>query len=156
MPLAVRPATEEDAHFLAARLLPEDAAEVRATNGNTPLVSLLIGVRESEESHVLLEKGVPICIWGISKTPLPTVGSIWLLCAEGLHENRVGFLRESRRWFSKFSQQYPILWNVVDERNTAHIRFLQWHGCTFINRHPVFGPERRPFLEFVRLSCVNP
>lgn len=158
MSVVARRATSADAIYLATRLLPEDAAEVKAASGLAIVDALLGGVELSSECNVLCNERAwdkPICIWGIRPTPNPSVGAIWLLCAEGLHENRAGFLRESRRQFAKFSQQYPVLWNVVDERNKAHIRFLQWHGCVFINRHPNIGPERRPFLEFVRLSCVT-
>lgn len=159
MSVVARRATRADAFYLATRLLPEDAAEVRAASGMAIVDSILGGIELSSECHVLCNKHAldkPFCIWGIRPTPDPSVGAIWLLCAKGLHQNRKGFLRESKKWFAKFSQQYPVLWNVVDERNTAHVRFLQWHGCVFINRHPAMGQERRPFLEFVRLSCVTP
>ena len=156
MTVVARSATRADVKYLATRLLPEDAAEVRAASGLSIGASLLGGIRRSSECNVLCpEDGKPICIWGLIPTPDPTVGTIWLLCTAGVHEHRMGFLRESRRQFAKFSRRYPVLWNLVDERNQAHVRFLQWHGCVFINRHPEVGHERRPFLEFVRLSCVT-
>jgi hypothetical protein len=158
MSVVARKATVQDAHYLATRLLPEDAAEVKASSGKPTLEVLLGGIELSRECNVLCNKRAldkPICIWGIIPTPDPSVGAIWLLCAKGIHQNRSGFLRESRKQFAKFSTMYPVLWNVVDERNAAHVRFLKWNGCVFINRHPHLGPERRPFLEFVRLSCVT-
>lgn len=158
MSVVARRATRADAFYLATRLLPEDAAEIRAASGLAIVDSLLGGIELSSECNVLCPRtspDKPICIWGIRPTTDPTVGAIWLLCAEGLHENRVGFLRESLNQFAKFERQYPVLWNIVDERNTAHIRFLKWHGCVFIKRHPAVGPERRPFIEFVRVSCVT-
>jgi hypothetical protein len=48
-------------------------------------------------------------------------------------------------------QNYDVLFNLVDERNTLHIRWIQWCGFTFVNRHPALGAEQRPFLEFVRI-----
>jgi hypothetical protein len=159
MSVVARRATRADAIYLATRLLPEDAAEVKAASGLAIVDALLGGIELSDECLVLCNRKAldkPICIWGIRSTPDPDVGAIWLLCAKGLQQNRVGFLKESLKWFAKFSQQYRVLWNLVDERNTAHVRFLQWHGCVFINRHAAFGHERRPFLEFVRLSCVTP
>jgi hypothetical protein len=158
MSVVARKATVADAHYLATRLLPEDAAEVRAASGKPTLEVLLGGIEQSSECRVLCNRHAldrPICIWGIMPTPDPSVGAIWLLCTKGIHQNCKGFLRESKKQFKKFASMYPVLWNVVDERNTAHIRFLKWHGCTFINRHPNLGHERRPFLEFVRLSCVT-
>lgn len=158
MSVVARRATRADAIYLATRLLPPDAAEIRAASGLAIVDALIGGVELSRECYVLCNTKTydqPFCIWGIRSTPDPLVGAIWLLCGEGLYENRAGFLRESKRQFAKFEQLYPVLWNLVDERNQAHVRFLRWHGCTFINRHPHVGHERRPFLEFVRLSCVT-
>jgi hypothetical protein len=109
MSVVARRATRADAVYLATRLLPEDAAEVRAASGLSIVDALLGGIELSDECHVLCNRHdltKPICIWGIRSTPNPDVGAIWLLCAKGLHQNRRGFLKESRKWFAKFSTQY--------------------------------------------------
>lgn len=153
MSLVARRATNADAAYLATRLLPTDAAEVKAASGLATIDALLGGIELSMESHVLCpahEMDKPIVISGLQATPDPLVGAAWMLCGEGVLDHRIAFLRESKRWYERYNKQFPVIWNLVDERNTAHLRFLQWHGAIFINRHPHWGRERRPFLEFVR------
>lgn len=158
MACVARKGTVADAAFLSARLLPADRAEVQAASGLDPFVSLRHGVENSVECWVLeREPGEPFCMWGITRTPDPDIAALWLLCGEGMEENRVAFLRTSKQFFARYEREWPLLWNLCDERNTAHIRFVQWHGCVFINRHLNVGHEQRPFLEFVRLSpCATP
>lgn len=66
---------------------------------------------------------------------------------------RSQFLRECRRYLAGMEQLYPVLFNLIDERNTVHMRWLRWMGFTFIRR-TTYGHEQRPFLEFIKL-CVS-
>jgi hypothetical protein len=157
MSVIVRRATEQDAHRLAEQMLTDDANEVRAFSGRTPLEALLGAVRGIEDTRVMTQlDDTPICMWGHAPTVDPMIGMIWLLCGEALFRNRAAFLRESKKQIDEFNTYYPVLHNYVDERNQTHVRFLQWNGATFIKRHPHFGVERRPFLEFVRIQCATP
>jgi len=61
------------------------------------------------------------------------------------------FLRQSKIELRKILKEYPVLFNVVDSRNEVHVRWLQWMGFTFIKKHSEYGPEKRPFYEFVRI-----
>jgi hypothetical protein len=84
-------------------------------------------------------------------------GDVWLLGTDALATRPLAgqFLRQSRFWLTALHEGCaPILHNVIDARNTLHIRWLQWLGFTFIKRHEVFGVEGRPFLEFMRLHHV--
>lgn len=62
------------------------------------------------------------------------------------------FLRRTPEQFSILHRGYPVLFNYVDERNTASIRWLRWAGAKFIQRHPEMGVENRPFLEFIHIE----
>ncbi len=83
-------------------------------------------------------------------------GAVWLLGSDALTQPplRRQFLVEGTVYLDTLHRFRPLLWNVVDERNTLHVRWLKWMGFTFINRHPYYGAEQRPFLEFVRLKHV--
>ena len=82
----------------------------------------------------------------------PRVGAVWMLCSPKILKYRRRFAKESRQWIEAMHQRYDLLWNVVDERNAVHIRWLTWCGFTFINRHETLGVAQVPFLEFVRVA----
>jgi len=81
------------------------------------------------------------------------VGRIWLSGTDELVTMKRQFIRESRRYLVGMESMYKLLHNEIDERNTLHIRWLQWLGFTFIRRIPEHGVQRLPFLEFIKL-CV--
>ena len=61
------------------------------------------------------------------------------------------FLPESRKWVEKINQDYLVLTNYVDVRNTAAKRWLRWLGFRFVRIVEDFGYEKRPFYEVVRI-----
>jgi hypothetical protein len=153
MPL-VRLATEADAHALALDLRLEDEAEIRAMSGQKPLGALLHGIRFSDVPLAIQDDdGSTIGLFGVVTTQQkPRVGAVWLLASPKLLKYSRRLARESRRWVETLQAQYDVLFNLVDERNTLHIRWIQWCSFTFVNRHPALGAEQRPFLEFVRIK----
>lgn len=97
--------------------------------------------------------GYPMGMWGVIRES-ETSGRIWMLgCQSMLDDKRDKrtFLRQSKLELIKVLEQYPVLFNVVDARNEIHVRWLQWMGFTFIQKHPEWGPEGRLFYEFVRI-----
>ena len=83
------------------------------------------------------------------------MGTVWLLASPKLLKHGLKLARESRRWVESLQSQYDVLFNLVDERNTVHIRWIQWCGFTVVNRHPALGAEQIPFLEFVRVASAT-
>lgn len=154
--LKSRPARYGDVLSVALRLRDADRAELRAASGLTPIEALELSYSLTENPHVGVDDDdKPICIGGV--VPHGERGAIWLLATPDVERLRIPFLRASRGWVERLQRTYPLLTNAVDERNTVHIEWLKWLGFTFIRRHPEFGVERRPFLEFVRIDpCVTP
>lgn len=150
----LKPATLEEAIALAQDLRPEDEAEIRAMSGQESVVSLKHGVVFSDlPTTIMDEDGSVLGMFGaVSTGSNPRMGTVWMLCSPKILKYRRQFAKESRQWIEAMHQRYDLLWNVVDERNTVHIRWLQWCGFTFIRRYPVLGVEQRPFLEFVRIK----
>ena len=147
----IRRATLADAHRLAALLRVEDIAEIKACSGQDPLTALVEAVTSHPNTLVAIHDGEPCAMFGVVAAPHPQVGIVWLLGADALATIPVVFTRHSKRQIEVWHQTYPVLMNVVDARNEVHLKWLRWCGFTFINRHEEFGPEGRPFLEFVRL-----
>ncbi len=154
MPI-LKPATLEEAKSLSLNLRPEDEAEVRALTGKLPEEVFVNGIHYSDVPVSIIDErdGCVVGMFGVvTVQQSPRVGAIWMLASPKLLKHRFQFIRESRQWVEALQAHYDILGNVVDERNLVHIRWLQWCGFHFINHHPKYGYEQRPFLEFVRIS----
>lgn len=147
-----RPATLDDLSVLAPRLRAEDKREIRAVSGRTPEAALFHGLEISEVCEVIEAGGELVGVYGVVRSPQePILGAIWMLCTDGLERHQIAFLRRCRAVIDELNKQYPLLCNVVDARNTIHIKWLRWCGFTFIKLHENYGMERRPFYEFVRI-----
>ena len=151
-----RAAKITDATQLSPRLRQDDLNEIQARSGRDPKIVLLEGVVLSSPCYAIIgNSGAVEGLFGVS--PIDEFsGSVWLLGSEALATPPLSkqFLRESRRFVDVLHLRYPILTNLIDERNTLHIRWLQWLGFTFFHRHAHYGFEQRPFLEFMRLQNV--
>jgi len=153
-PLA-RPTRPDDLIAVAEAMREEDVAEVRAARGISPLEALQGGYACTPNCYSFVPEGdIPVAIGGVAPHPLlPRVGICWLLGTPAIKKHSRVFLRDSRKVIEGASEGYDLIMNLVDERNTLHIRWLKWCGFSFLARH-IVGPEDRPFLEFVRLTNV--
>lgn len=148
---SVRKATAEDIAYLAPRLRQQDEQECNAATGMSTYDALMYGLGGA--SVVLGSDGKPIAIYGVERLTGVT-GAVWMAATPTLTQPPyiTEFVKQSRVMCDRLNEEYPLLCNVVDERNALHIRWLEWCGFIFINRHPNFGPEKRPFLEFIRIN----
>ncbi len=147
------PTQREDIRLVAQHLRHADCQEIEAGSGKTPLQALGDSVDISSECYTLFETQtmLPFAILGIAPSTSPIATHIWCLGTEDISRLSVGFLKVSVAFVSKFQNQYPILTNVCDCRNTVHLRYLEWLKFKFIRILPTFGVERRPFVEFCRI-----
>ncbi len=149
--LSVRHSKIEDCEVVFNKLREADRDEVQAVYGESTAEALVFSWSQTEEPFTIVSNGeTPEALFGVVPVE-EKVGCIWLLGSDAIEKGRVRFLRESRRWLKHVSRDYHLLFNYVDERNTVHIRWIEWLGFTFINRHEHYGVESRPFLEFVRI-----
>ena len=152
--LKTRIATINDALELASRLRQADYQEIEALTGKPPKKSLIRGIILSDIPIAIVNTdGHILGLFGVTTvTQQPKTGMIWLLASKGLLDYRIEFLKKSRCWIAMLQRHYDVLYNIVDERNKVHIRWLTWCGFTFIKRHTETGIEKRPFIEFVRIK----
>jgi len=150
-----RPTQPEDILDLAPRLRAADVAEVGAMN-QTPLQALQDGFSLSDECWTIWHDGVILGMFGVA--PLePGVGAVWLLASDGLPKVRWEFLKKTRPWVAHFLSKYPTLTNLVDSRNTCHIKWIKWAGFTITNEVKDVGPHKVTFLQFIKnrdASCA--
>jgi len=72
---------------------------------------------------------------------------IWMLCTDAINDYPHTFVREAKRYVD--SRPEPMLWNVVDKRNTVHLRLLKFLGFDFIDEVE-FGPNQLTFIRFCK------
>jgi len=148
---SVRPSELYDCHYIAENIREDDRREILAFSGEEPLEAMVSGFIHSDSPRTVLVGDTPVAMFGSGPVE-PRVGSVWLLGTDGIEDISIQFLRESKYWLEHLYENYDLLFNYVDERNTVHIKWLKWLGFKFINRHEKFGVEKRPFFEFVRIN----
>ena len=72
-----------------------------------------------------------------------------MLCTPAIHDYPITFAREAKRYVD--SRQEELLWNIVDERNTVHLKLLKFLGFKFL-RKISYGPNQLSFIEFARVQ----
>lgn len=145
--------------MVADNMRQADIDELQAGSGVTPRESLLYSFMMGRPCMTMIgHDGAEIGMWGVVPDGrYEKAGRIWLLGTDALVEdgrNRVRFLKEAKRELARMEQQYDVLWNYMDARNTVHIEWLRWMGFTFICERPNYGTEGRLFLEFCKVSHV--
>lgn len=150
----VRPTVKEDVLALAPRLRQADIDEVKAASGLDPETALILSHQVSSECFTVFGGCNQIAMFGVKQEDNPSIGRIWMLGSDEIHDHRFGFLRRSKAWVDHLQDRYPILYNYIDARNTVHIRWLQWLGFSFINEVHGYGSEQRLFYQFVRINHV--
>lgn len=147
----IRHAEPYDVPWLAPYLRRSDVEEIQASHGLKPLEALQQSYDCSDICQVLTVNEWPLCMFG--RAPITDkAASIWMLGTSMLWKHRKELLRRTKDQVDLLHDRFPVLFNYVDERNEASIRWLKWAGARFIARHPRMGFERRPFLEFIHVK----
>ena len=138
----IHPATTEAALRVASNLLPDDYREVVEGHGHDPLNALVVGVQNSDSVYFTNPKNEMCGIAGVYEN-----GAIWMLCTPAILEFPHTFAREAKKFVN--SRNEKLLWNIVDKRNTVHIKLLRFLGFKFL-REFKHGPNQLSFMEFCR------
>ena len=137
----IHPITLEAAYQVASNLRPEDRRECVEGHGIDPIIDLPLASLDGFCRYFTVPNGETAGIVGIIDD------KIWMLCTPAIHQYPLTFARESKRFID--SRTEPYLWNVVDKRNTMHIKLLKFLGFTF-HEELSFGPNNLPFIRFDR------
>lgn len=142
------PATAEHVTSIASRMRAEDAAELYASVGLSPLVGLRLSFERSLYAWTWLVDGVPATMFGVGAfSIIGDVGIVWMMGTDLVVDHWPAFLRCTKRNIGKLLSIYPILTNFVDARYTDCIAWLRWLGFVIEPAVP-HGFERRPFHRF--------
>jgi hypothetical protein len=72
-----------------------------------------------------------------------------MLCTPEIEKVPHTFARQAKKFID--SRTEPLLWNIVDKRNTVHLKLLQFLGFKFL-RELKYGPNQLTFIEFCKLN----
>ena len=139
--------TLEAAKEVASNLRLEDRREVEEGHGHDPIVHVPLGALIGDSVYFTVPDGRLAGIAGVHEN-----GQIWMLCTPAIHKYPITFAREARRFIE--SRTEKLLWNVVDERNTVHLKLLRFLGFKFLRRLK-YGPNNLSFIEFARVQSSS-
>jgi hypothetical protein len=139
MPNYIHPCTLEVAYQVASNLRQEDLQECVEGHDIQPTIDIPLASLEGFCRYFTVPNGETAGIVGIIND------KIWMLTTPAIHKYPITFAREAKRFID--SRTEPYLWNVVDKRNTVHIKLLKFLGFNF-HEELLFGPNNLPFIRF--------
>ncbi len=127
---------------VASNLRPEDRREVEEGHGLDPFVSLVTKAQEGSCVYFNVPNGKTAGMAGVEDD-----GCIWMLTTNAIYDYPLTFARESKRYVERHSDKR--LWNIIDKRNTVHLKLLKFLGFEFLEE--IFhGPNNLPFIKFYK------
>jgi len=143
VPNYIHPITYEAALEVATNLRSDDRREVVEGHGLNPMILLPLAAEEGSAVYFTVPDGKTAGLAGVGDG-----GAIWMLCTPEIERYPITFAREAKRFVD--SREEPLLWNIVDCRNTVHLKLLKFLGFKFL-RKVTHGPNNLQFIEFCRV-----
>lgn len=142
------------ADHISKNLRQCDLAEIEAMAAVAPGEALKASLALSSHAYAVAgREGAPVAMFGAAPHPLPGVGIVWMLGTEGIRREAYSIAKATRRYFDELNAAYWMLWNFIDARNTASMRWLRWGGFKLLADRR-FGPEGRLFHTFARTNII--
>ena len=139
----IHPITLQAALEVASNLRSDDFRELSDGHGLDPLLYLAAMSADPSAVYFTAPSGKAAGMAGVGDK-----GDIWMLCTNEIHKTPILFSRQAKRFVD--SRTEPLLWNIVDSRNTAHLKLLKFLGFKFL-RKLKHGPNNVTFIEFCRV-----
>lgn len=142
-----RSPTPADIDELDANLRQADRDELMAAFGQTRGI-IADGLAASTHSFAAVRDGKLVCLWGFAPLNLLAgEGMPWMLGTDETFRIARTLTRTARLSCAHVAPIYPRLFNYVDARNTASIRWLRHVGFTVGEAVP-YGLAQLPFHLF--------
>lgn len=144
--IRIVPARAAHIRTIARRMRKADADEVLASSGRSPAAAMIYSLRKSSHAWTAMIDGRPEVMFGVGDlNVLAGVGAPWLLGTEAVERHYVAFLRKSVSFRDQLLRRYPVMRNLVDDRNKASKRWLAWLGAVFSDPIEINGYPFRLF-----------
>ena len=128
---------------VASNLRSDDRREVEEGHGLDPFVMITSKAQEGSCVYFNVPNGKTAGMAGVDPG-----GLIWMLTTPAIEEYPVTFAREAKRYVER---KKGLLWNIVDKRNTVHLKLLKFLGFKFL-REIFHGPSQLTFIEFCKIQ----
>lgn len=149
-----RVSEDGDAEDIGPRLREIDLDEIETMSGHRDGVSTLKLAHAAPDTAftIVRSDGFLLGMFGVSQVS-HGLGMVWLLAAPELEVNPAAreFLRQSRFWVNLMAQKCPVMFNIIDARNTTTINWLRFCGFRFPFPARPFGHKQRPSIYFERV-----
>jgi len=140
--IKILPITLEAAIEVASNLRPEDRREVEEGHGVDSYTSIISKAQEGSCVHFTMPNGKTAGMAGVEDD-----GLIWMLTTPVIYDYPIGFTRGAKKFVER--QRHETLWNIIDKRNTVHLKLLKFLGFKFLEE--IFhGPNNLPFIKFYK------
>ena len=138
----------EAAIEVASNLRPDDRREIEEGHGQDPMIILPQAVGEDFCVYFTAPNGKTAGMGGVGDK-----GNIWMICTPVINDYPIAFVKEAKRVLN--SRTEKLLWNIVDKRNTVHLKLLRYLGFKFL-REFEYGPNKLTFIEFAKCAVQQP
>lgn len=120
----------------------EQVREVQASHGKDIYTVAKAGMQVSLETWAAIQDDKLLCVVGlVPQSLMSDVASPWLLTA-GVDPKLL--MRGTRVFLDQWTKEYRLLYNYVDARYEASLRWAKWAGFTIHEAMP-YGYEGLPF-----------
>lgn len=91
---------------------------------------------------------VPVCMGGVwhLETDEPGVGVVWMLCTDDVSNHPITLLRELKKEFKKYDEEYWLLYNFMLSEDTQWLYVRARSGSS--------NGERRTRIKSTCTSCL--
>ncbi len=135
-------ATSTHALELADTMRAADRLELEAC-GLTPLGALTSSMAAASAAHALVEGGRLLAVGEYCLEPgpalAPRVAAGWVLTSHHVDAAPMALHRAAKQWLRAVSCYVDVMWNVVDARYLASLRWLHalgFHGVQVVTVQP--------------------
>ena len=129
---------------MTSQLSDDDKRECIEGHGLDPFTIALQVLSTPDSYYFKAPNGMSAAIGGAEPN-----GRIWLLCTDTVKKYPLTFIRDIKKFVDDRPEK--LLWNVVDKRNTTHIKLLRFLGFKFL-REVLHGPNLLTFIEFCKIN----
>jgi len=132
---------EKDVLYILDHLREFDKKEVQAVHGDEWREKVFEQIMQTDFDVLMginSEGDVPVCMGGAChlEKDEPGVGVVWLLCTDDISNHPIVLLRELKKEFKKYDEQFWFLYNFMLAEDKQAKGWLKWMGFDFSMPRP--------------------
>lgn len=157
--ISYRPATSEDAKYLAFHMRDIDRLEWTSFDDTSPETQLRLTIEDKPAGATVgVMDGIPFCIFGCTPGVKQGTGNPWLAGTDNLEYAKKSLVVKGREMVRQWSRQYSYLENLIHADNVRAIEWLKRIGFGVdTGTQYLIGKHKHPYhLFYKHTQCVTP